>query len=57
MHEWWINPKVIWLWFHALNTIINLIVALGFELDPFVDGGETFYQFDVELQFLKKNVQ
>lgn len=32
-------------------------MALGFELDPFVDGGDPFYQFDVELQYLKKNGQ
>jgi hypothetical protein len=32
-------------------------MALGFELDPFLDRGETFYQFDVELQYLKKNGQ
>jgi hypothetical protein len=41
----------------ALNNIINLIATLGFELDLFVDGSETFNQFVVELQFLKKNVQ
>jgi hypothetical protein len=34
-----------------------LIAALGFELDPFVEGVETFYQFDVELQYLTKNGQ
>jgi hypothetical protein len=41
----------------ALVTIINLILAMEFQPNPFANGGETFDQFDVELHMLSKNMQ
>jgi hypothetical protein len=41
---------------NALVTVINLIMAMEFQLDPFIDGSETCDQFDVELQMLNKNM-
>jgi hypothetical protein len=32
-----------WLLSYVLATAINLIMAMEIELDPFVDGSETFY--------------
>ncbi len=41
---------------NALVIVINLIIAMKFQLDPFVDGSETYDQFDVEFQILNKNM-
>jgi len=35
---------------------INLIVAIEFQPNSFVDGNETCDQFDVEFQMLNKNM-
>ncbi len=45
-----------WLLFDALVTIINLILAMEFQPNPFVDGNETCDQFDVEFHILNKNI-
>ncbi len=42
--------------FNALVITINPILAMEFQLDPFVDGNETCDQFDVELQILSKTM-
>ncbi len=46
-----------WLLFDVLATTINLNMAMEIELDPFVDGNETFDQFHVELPLLSKNMR
>lgn len=43
--------------FNALNNIIDLTMALESEPNSFANGVETFDQFNVELHFLKKNMQ
>ncbi len=45
------------LLFDVLNTTINLIVASKSKLNPLVNGGEAFDQFDVEFHLLRKNMQ
>jgi len=41
-----------WLLSNALATMINLIMVMEFEIDPLVDGNDTFDLFDVELHML-----
>lgn len=46
-----------WLLLIALTTIINLIVAMEFEVDPIVNENVTFDLFDVELHMLNINLR
>jgi len=46
-----------WLLFDVSMITINLIVAMEFQPNSFIDGSETCDQFDVELQMLNKNMQ
>jgi hypothetical protein len=41
---------------NAVVIVINLIIAMEFQPNPFVDGSETYDQFDVEFQILSKNM-
>jgi hypothetical protein len=43
-----------WLLFDALVTTINLISAMEFQPNPYVDGSETCDQFDVDFHMLSK---
>jgi hypothetical protein len=42
--------------FNALVIAINPILAMEFQLDPFVDGNETCDQFNVEFEILNKTM-
>jgi len=42
--------------FDALVIAINPILAMEFQLDPFVDGNETCDQFNVEFEILNKTM-
>jgi len=44
-----------WSLFNASSNIIDLIMALECEPNSLANGVETFYQFNVQFQFLKKN--
>jgi hypothetical protein len=46
-----------WLLLVVLATIINLIVAVEFEVDPIVNKNVTFDLFDVELHMLNINLR
>jgi hypothetical protein len=44
-----------WSLSNALSNIIDLTMALESKPNSFANGVETFYQFNVQFQFLKKN--
>jgi hypothetical protein len=46
-----------WSLSNALSNIIDSIMALESEPNSLANGLETFDQFNVELHFLKKNMQ
>jgi hypothetical protein len=46
-----------WLLSNALNTIINLIVTMKFEVNPFVDWNKIFDLFYVEFHMLNRNMR